>query len=405
MVSITSSERIGFACREGHRVAVPAANRRNTFLSRFSGCGVCSGRRVLRGYNSLADTHPRVAERWHPTRNGVVTPGDVKAGSSTSRWWLCRNGHAFEASPVNMRRKDGRSCRYCTRQAVEVGVTSLDVTHPQVAQRWHPTMNGGLSAAHVLSGSPQVVWWLCDAGHPYDLSIVLAASGIGCGVCRGMRAVPGVNTLQDRYPEIAAQWHPYRNGGLTPSSVTSGSGKEVWWLCESGHAWPAPVFRRKTRGCRVCANLEARMGVNSLVDTHPQLAAEWHPTYNAGVVPGAVVAGSPKKYWWRCPAGHPYEQALVRRRDGQGCYYCSNRRVWSGFNDARTRFPDLLKDWDCGRNREFNPSNRLPGGKKHYWRCRRSGHLAYSTIPNRRLTNGCPQCDPSDRVGLGALRS
>lgn len=402
-VSMTSAERISFACREGHRVTVPAANRRRTFNSQYCGCGVCSGRHALSGYNSISDTHPHVAERWHPTLNGAITPGDVRAGSSRTAWWLCRNGHQFEATINNMVRRDGRTCRYCTRRTVEIGVTGLDVTHPLVAQRWHPTRNGDLSAANVLSGSSQIVWWLCDAGHSYDLAVVLAASGVGCGVCRGFRAVAGVNTLQDELPEIAAQWHPTLNGTLSPDKVTPGSGKKAWWICDRGDEWEAPIFRRKTKGCPVCANLAVRPGVNSLADTHPELAAEWHPTYNGAVTSDSVVAGSPKNYWWQCPEGHPYLQALVCRRDGQGCIYCSKRKVWSGFNDACSRFPNLMKDWDYERNEDFDPSNRLPGGEKHFWRCSRSGHTAFSTIPNRRLTNGCPRCEPSDRAGFNGV--
>jgi hypothetical protein len=30
---------------------------------------------------SLADTHPEVAKKWHPTKNGDLTPEDVTKGS------------------------------------------------------------------------------------------------------------------------------------------------------------------------------------------------------------------------------------------------------------------------------------------------------------------------------------
>jgi DNA-binding XRE family transcriptional regulator len=54
-------------------------------------------------------------------------------------------------------------------------------------------------------------------------------------------------------PSLAREWHPTKNGTLTPSEVTPGSGKKVWWLCERGHAWEARIFNRAAGyGCPHC---------------------------------------------------------------------------------------------------------------------------------------------------------
>jgi hypothetical protein len=45
-------------------------------------------------------------------------------------------------------------------------------------------------------------------------------------------------------PGLAAQWHPVKNGDLTPEDVTPGSKKKVWWLCEKGHEWQARMSVR-----------------------------------------------------------------------------------------------------------------------------------------------------------------
>ncbi len=37
----------------------------------------------------------------------------------------------------------------------------------------------------------------------------------------------GVNDLAATFPELAAQWHPDKNGDLLPSMVTAGSNKKV----------------------------------------------------------------------------------------------------------------------------------------------------------------------------------
>ncbi len=54
---------------------------------------------------------------------------------------------------------------------------------------------------------------------------------------------PPREKLADCDPELVAQWHPTKNGQLTPCDVTAGSGRKVWWKCPKGddHEWPAIV--------------------------------------------------------------------------------------------------------------------------------------------------------------------
>jgi len=111
-----------------------------------------------------------------------------------------------------------------------------------------------------------------------------------------------------------------------------------------------------------------------------------------------VVAGSSACVWWRCPLGHDYQKRLVRRAGGARCTYCINKAVWPGFNDAATRFPKLMCDWDVAGNSDFDPSWQLPGNGKHWWRCATGGHIAHETIPNRKRTGGCPRCPAEDRA-------
>jgi len=45
---------------------------------------------------------------------------------------------------------------------------------------------------------------------------------------------PG-QSLVERFPTVAAQWHPTRNGNLRPDQVSAGSNTKAWWRCEEGH--------------------------------------------------------------------------------------------------------------------------------------------------------------------------
>ena len=60
--------------------------------------------------------------------------------------------------------------------------------------------------------------------------------------------------LTDKYnllavqPGIAEQWHPVKNGDLTPKNVLPYSNKKVWWVCSKGHEWEARINNRTTMG-------------------------------------------------------------------------------------------------------------------------------------------------------------
>ena len=57
--------------------------------------------------------------------------------------------------------------------------------------------------------------------------------------------------------DLAQQWHPTKNGNLTPNDVTPNSRKKVWWKCDQGddHEWQVSVNNRAYGyGCPVCTN-------------------------------------------------------------------------------------------------------------------------------------------------------
>jgi len=142
--------------------------------------------------------------------------------------------------------------------------TSLERLHPAIAAQWHPTKNEALTPDQVLPGSSQKVWWHCLAGPDHEWQAPVAhrtTKGTGCPMCEG-KSLSVTNSLMTLYPEIAAQWHPTKNGTLTPDQIVAGSSKKAWWRCPNGpdHKWPASVkSRTKTKGT-VCPDCSRRGG-------------------------------------------------------------------------------------------------------------------------------------------------
>jgi len=152
--------------------------------------------------------------------------------------------------------------------------------------------------------------------------------GAGCPICANDVVQAGYNDLATLFPAVAAEWHPTKNGNLTPSQVVSGSHQTVWWRCALGHEWRAEIVDRTrgTNGCPYCGNKKVLAGFNDLASIEPEIAAEWHPTLNGALTPEMVTAGSNRKVWWICPEGHVWRTAISNRTNAKkrtGCPVCA----------------------------------------------------------------------------------
>ena len=130
------------------------------------------------------------------------------------------------------------------------------------------------------------------------------------------------NSLITKNPTLAKEWHPARNGSLTPGDVAAKTGKKVWWICSKGHEWEAIVSNRGNgTGCPYCAGKAVSLD-NCLQTINPTLAKEWHPARNGSLTPRDVTAKTGKKVWWICSKGHEWEAIVSNRSNGTGCPHC-----------------------------------------------------------------------------------
>ena len=58
-------------------------------------------------------------------------------------------------------------------------------------------------------------------------------------------------SFAETHPEVAKQWHPTKNGDLSPKDFTHGTHKKVWWKCDKGddHEWIAIIYSRSRALC------------------------------------------------------------------------------------------------------------------------------------------------------------
>ena len=126
------------------------------------------------------------------------------------------------------------------------------------------------------------------------------------------------------------------------------------------------------------------VGINDLATLHPEVAAEAD-----GWDPKNVHSGSHSKMSWKCKKGHTWSTQVKHRTTSEsGCPYCSNQKVWVGFNDLKTLFPDIAQEADG-----WDPTTVVAGShRKMSWKCTKA-HTWKATIGGRtKGQTGCPYC-------------
>lgn len=205
------------------------------------------------------------------------------------------------------------------------------------------------------------------------------------------------NILSNAEPEIALQWHPEKNGDLTPNIISKWSVKKVWWLCEKGHEWEAYINNRTKRkdGCPFCSGRYAT-AEESLLTLFPEVSKDWHPTKNKDLTPDKVLPNSNIKAWWVCSRNSEHEwQSMIGSKvrstaESRGCPYCAGKKASKDYNLEKSH-PELANEWDFEKNIKL-PSNYTPASnKKVWWKCSVCEFNWESSI-NNRTSRGCPKC-------------
>ena len=261
-----------------------------------------------------------------------------------------------------------------------LGVNDLQSQFPEIAAEAY-----GWDPATVTANSHKKKDWKCGLGHIYT-SVVASRTtsrfgGNGCPVCYGRQVLAEYNDLKSQFPEIAAEAY-----GWDPATVVAKTEQKKDWICGLGHIYSSRVSKRVTqkRGCPICAGQQVLEGFNDLKTKFPEIAAEAY-----GWDPATITAHSSKKQDWKCGLGHIYTSVVASRTtNGNGCPICAGQQVLEGFNDLKTKFPEIAAEaygWD--------PATVAAGtGRKAKWKCS-LGHTWTATINSRTNSgNGCPYC-------------
>ena len=406
-----------------------------------------------------------ILKEWDQERNGSFTPNTISLDSKRRIWWKCfQCGHSY------MTRIDSRvmgfGCPECgvARTKTRSEENKMDVlnarankdpsdrgsiveTHPDVANEWDYNRNGDLKPEMFSSGYANKVWWVCSqCGNEYVSRIADRTRGHGCPQCarqiHGQRVRDGREKMKQvkiatgyekkdniaiTHPSVAAEWNYELNGDLRPELFTRGSSEKVWWTCpDCGRVYRAQITSRtQGSGCPECGykivgqkakirhdkikydRLHTDPSVrDSIVETNPDIAAEWNYELNGDLRPEMFSAGSARKVWWTCSkCGNVFCSTIDARKEGGGCLVCFKKKLSEKTSQWNKEMvlkssrrldlarPDLLKEWDYEKNGDLLPSMVSTGSaRKVWWKCPIC-HLSFQrSILGHVRSLGCPSC-------------
>lgn len=537
-----SSKKYMWKCEKGHSYSASINNRTNGY-----GCPYCSKRLPIKGINDLETLFPSSINEWDYELNYPVTPDKVSAKSNKKYLWKCEKGHSYLAQPYA--RLQGNGCPYCSGHQVLKGFNDLATINPTLASEWNYKKNGKLSPTDVTKSSSKKVWWVCEKGHEWQSTISHRNNNLGCPYCSGRYPIVGETDLQTVNPVLAKEWHPTKNGDLTPQMVLPNSDKRVYWLCPiCKYEWQDKISNRNSRnsGCPKCrkrnktsfpeqaifyyvkqvfpdalnsykdifqnqmeldiyipskkigieydgnyhkgqkrdaakydvckenrihliriseiprddiANLcdtfivskhlrstdggldqtihelfsllkvsnisinvsrdkndiynqyLTRLKENSLADSFPLIAKEWHPSKNGMLRPETFNWGSGEKVWWKCQkCGNEWQATIASRTSNNvGCPLCARKKTKhaqlqhhldNGKNTLIAKYPSIAKEWNYARNMKYDILQITPSSNEKVWWICKKGHEWKTTVNSRTSGTKCPYCS-GKKVILG----
>ena len=107
------------------------------------------------------------------------------------------------------------------------------------------------------------------------------------------------------------------------------------------------------------------------------LSTEWNTDKNGGSLIDCLYnIGLKLRGWWLLPFDDPktgkhfdfeWQSALKDRINGRGCPYTSNKKVWIGYNDFETVYPELAKEWHPTKNGNLRPNQVIANSGQTVW--------------------------------------
>lgn len=396
-----SNKKAYWICKKcGYQWESVIANR-----AKGSGCPKCAMKirikkaeeRSIKNNNTLEEQFPELAKEWHPIKNDRLTPRMVAPYSQKKVWWKCSNcGNEWKSSISN--RTKGRGCPECnySRQSS----FAEQIVYRFIKEKFKDAIRG----------------YACNEIYPYKLDIYLPLYKLGIEYDgeRWHRDVEkdtekdrvlfenGIKVIRIREKEC-----PEISDGCYVIKTTKPDYEEYRYLVGVFEALSGLISKITGGIClpikdlsliksEVAKNYYDDLKKSSLATCFPELVEEWDFKANGNLRPEMVYPKSNKKVNWICKkCGYKWAAKICNRVIGTRCPCCAGKRIVVGYNDFKSQYPLLMKEWNYAKNTDINPENITVGNSNDpvWWKCEECKHEWRTSIYSRtHLGSGCPKC-------------
>lgn len=373
------------------------------------GCPYCSDKQMLKGYNTLQETHPYLEKFWDKSNDKSISEYWHKSFDVLNWKCPCCNIQ-FQCSPVemisrtNLENSNFETCpKNCDWNKL---VFNNDIFHnsPRLRKEWSKKNNipVHLALSHIET---KKYWWNCSICQgEYLCSIPIRREVIdSCPYCNDEQPLKGYNTISDIHPELTSYWSSKNTQKIDEITLSEAKNKKYIWLCDCCNLefneklsivldkFSNINNRELKKICPYC-NKKIPKPEESLGYKKPFLKSEWLENINGDIY--NVFSNSNDIIEWICRKCHRNYKAKISNRaeDDKCCPYCSNRKLIKGINDLATTHPHLIKEWSSLNDRQLSYLTNK-SSYKAWWNCSVCSNT-YQQVVSQKFTSkiSCPYC-------------
>lgn len=327
--------------------------------------------------------NPKLFKLWNYKKNINLNPYEITCGMAKKVWWICSRGHEWLANIYSLN-NDWESCPICIKEYR----TSLPerIIYYYLKQIFedcienYKDIDKGISELDIFV--PRFNFAIEYDGqrfHKDEKDIKKNKICKHCNIDLLRIREPGLNKLDDCYNYIMKTPTDYEN-----------MVKYVFEFIKYKYNYDIDCSVDLKRDMNNIHELiDYKNKENSLKNMFPNLVNEWSAK-NLKLLPENVTPNSNKIVWWEGKCGHSFQSRIADRTKGNKCPYCAGKQVLIGFNDLKTIYPELAKEFS-NKNKNTVDNYTKKSGKKVWWKCPK-GHEYEEIISNRVKGSNCPYC-------------
>lgn len=373
------------------------------------GCPYCSDKQMLKGYNTLQETHPYLEKFWDKSNDKSISEYWHKSSECINWNCPCCNIQ-FQCSPVemisrtNLENSNFETCPNNCDWNTLVFNNDIFFNSPRLRKEWSKKNNipVHLALSHIET---KKYWWKCSVCQgEYLCSIPIRREVIdSCPYCNDEQPLKGYNTLSDIHPELSSYWSSKNIQKIDEITLSEAKNKKYIWLCDCCNLefneklsivldkFSNITNRELKKICPYC-NKKIPKPEESLGYKKPFLKSEWLENINGDIY--NVFSNSNDIIEWICRKCHRNYKAKISNRaeDDKCCPYCSNRKLIKGINDLATTHPHLIKEWSSLNDRQLSCLTNK-SSYKAWWNCSVCSNT-YQQVVSQKFSSkiSCPYC-------------